>query len=1024
MIKLFRARRFYLSISILIGFLFLAKIVPAQIPDICEGSIPSGWKAVRSKISMSSVHFKTGKESVLWNWKKRNASIQITDTAFASAADNPRSSFVIWIYNEKPVDEKLLFEFDKDGVKASSFTFNLNFKGWRTAWVMYHRDMEGKPLPGMNHLTIHAPASVKKGSLYFDQVMYNITLNPRSPMRDEQVPFVNIHADEAANAHWTALYWFTRNPHYAPLPAEVTPMDKDDLKKILNRYKNLMRTDAKYKKIKLSDLEKEFRFWNIQRKNGVITGMPVYSVNDIELFPEGDDKVSKNDFKKETITSYSELMLNIAGVYSVSTNNEEKERLAGMFIDMLDQLNDQGWSAGSGMGALHHLGYNFRDFYLACLLMKPVLKRHQVLDRTFKAMYWFSGLGRTQVEPEKIDDSNIDVFNTLLGSMLSTVLIMDDSPEKMRQMQELSNWLSQSIMPVYSIDGTFKPDGSVMHHGNLYPAYGIGGLQGITPILYSLSKTSFHVKQKGQEELKKVLLMMHYYTNPLRWPISVSGRHPTGVWKIAEDAYAYMALAGTPDGKDSVDRQMAAIYRTILQNKTDKWDREFKEMGIEPAPYPHGHWDINYGLLDIHRRSDWLLTIRGHNRYFTTHESYPGANMYGRYLSYGFLEVTYPQTANDDGGSFKDKGWDWNNIPGTTTLHVPLEKLRANILNVDDFSGVEEMLLSDEIFAGGTNFNQLQGLFAMKLRGHDKYDMGSFRANKSWFMFDSLVVCLGSNITNTISNYSTQTTLFQNSLTDKKAAFYINSAKDTSWPFEQKWNSTNSLSVIDNRGIGYYLPDQNNAVFTKREQTSRDQKDSKDTRGDIAMMVLDHGKAPQNDSYEYAMMIETNPTVMQHFVEMMKNPEPVYKVLRQDSVAHTVYYAPSQITASALFKINPDSNDSLVISNSKPCLLMYQKNDGALNMSVTDPDLAFYSGPEDSPLTAEGKRTEVSIYSRTWYKTPSKPSVVELVIKGQWKTSGKGSNIKAVALSNGNTKLSVPCEYGLASKVELVQISK
>ena len=758
MIKLFRSKRAFLSISLLIGFLFVAKILPAQITDICEGSIPSGWKAVRSKISMSTVHYKAGKESILWNWEKRNASIQMTDTAFGSVAGNPRSAFVIWIYNEKPVDDKLLFEFDKDGVKASRFTFNLNFKGWRSAWVMYHRDMEGKPLPGMNHLTIHAPVSVKKGSLYFDQVIYNITLNPRSPMRDEQVPFVNIHADEAANAHWTALYWFTRNPHYVPLPAEVTSKDKEDLKTILNRYKNLMRSDAKYKKIKFDDLEKEFRFWNIHRKNGMISGRPVYSLNDIELFPGEEDQVVKSAFKKYTNWSYAELMLNIAGVYSVSANKSEKEQLANMFIDMLDHMDDQGWSAGSGLGALHHLGYNFREFYLACLLMKPVIKQQHLLDRTFKTMAWFSGLGRTHIPPEKMNDSNIDVFNTLLGSMLSAVLIMDDTPEKVRQMQELSNWLSQSILPVYSIDATFKPDGSVMHHGNLYPAYGIGGLDGITPIIYSLSRTSFHVKQQSQEELKNVLLKMHYYTNPLKWPISVSGRHPTGTWKIGANAYRYMALAGTPDGKDSIDRQMAGIYRKIAQDKTDKWDREFKAMGIEPAPYPHGHWDINYGLLSIHRRSDWLLTVRGHNRYFTTHESYPGANMYGRYLTYGHLEVTFPQTAKEDGSNFKDEGWDWNNIPGTTTLHVPLDKLRANILNVDDFSGVEEMLLSDEIFAGGTNFNQWQGLFAMKLHGHDKYDMGSFRANKSWFMFDSLVVCLGSNITNTISGYSTQTT--------------------------------------------------------------------------------------------------------------------------------------------------------------------------------------------------------------------------------------------------------------------------
>ena len=101
--------------------------------------------------------------------------------------------------------------------------------------------------------------------------------------------------------------------------------------------------------------------------------------------------------------------------------------------------------------------------------------------------------------------------------------------------------------------------------------------------------------------------------------------------------------------------------------------------------------------------------------------------------------------------------------------------------------------------------------------------------------------------------------------------------------------------------------------------------------------------------------------------------------------------------------------------------MMYQKNNNTLNMSVTDPDLAFYTGPDDSPLTADGKRKEVSIYSRSWYKTPSQPSVVELIIKGRWKNVVAGGKIKITVLSNGNTQLSIPCEYGLASKIELMK---
>jgi chondroitin-sulfate-ABC endolyase/exolyase len=224
---------------------------------------------------------------------------------------------------------------------------------------------------------------------------------------------------------------------------------------------------------------------------------------------------------------------------------------------------------------------------------------------------------------------------------------------------------------------------------------------------------------------------------------------------------------------------------------------------------------------------------------------------------------------------------------------------------------------------------------------------------------------------------------------------------------------------MDNRKIGYHIPGQKNLVFTRKEQTSRDQTDKEETRGDIAMLVLDHGDAPQDQSYQYAMLIETNPAGLVQLKTNMQSATPIYKVLQQDSIAHTVWYAPQNLTASALFKIDKNSNDSLILSNSRPCLLMYQKNNDTLNLTVTDPDLAFYSGPDDSPLTPDGKRKEVSIYSRSWYRTPSHPSVVELIIKGRWTERTKKSKVRTVVMADGNTRLSVPCEYGIASELKL-----
>lgn len=978
--------------------------------DFCEEQVPANWKTNNGRLSLSNNHSKLGTQSIQWNWNKKSSSLTITDAAFDKTINNTRSGFAIWIYNDVPVKDSLVFQFGNEMKTNCSFSFQLNYKGWRTAWVMYHRDMKGKPVAGMNMLRISAPKSLNNGTLFFDHVVYNTNIDPRGPMRDVQAPFININGDKAANAHWTSLLTFSQFKHYLPKPAGVTSIQQSDIQTIHNRYEEIILKETPAGKKQLLFIDSAFNSYQIKRDGNNISGKPVSSINAYEIADELSLADAKKWARQYGVQDASELLLKIAVAWrSNDVSVDDKNGLSVMFISLLDHLHDQGWAYGSGMGSLHHLGYYFQDYFPACLLMKQVLKENNRLLQTQKDMEWFSGLGRTRQQPELLPLANIDVFNTLLGGMLASILVMDNSPEKLIQLNEYSAWLSKNIGPEYSIDGTFKPGGSVTHHGTLYPAYAIGGLNGLTPIIYTLSNTSFAVTPKAYNVVKESLLKMHYYTNPLYWPISAAGRHPTGNWKIADQAYAYMALAG---GSQKFDSAMASIYLHIVSNnKKTAWANDFLNKGIKPANFPNGHWDMNYGLLSIHRRSNWLLTVRGHNRYFVSHESYPGANVYGRYLTYGNLELMYPNNTANNGSYFKDEGWDWNNIPGTTTLHLPLEKLKANIVNADDFSGVEEMLLTDEIFCGGSSFKN-QGMYAMKLHGHDKYDMGSFRAIKSWFMFDSLVICLGSNITNNIKEYETHTTLFQNFLSDTASSLFINGESRTVFPYQQKSNENKPFSIIDNRRTAYYLPKGGNIEVCKTRQQSRNQQDTKNTSGNFTKAILNHGTAPEAGSYEYAMIVNSDSASLQQFDAAMNFSLSVYKVLQQDSIAHILYYSPQQITALALFKENASCNDSLIISASRPALLMYQNKLNEISLSVTNPDLGFYKGADDTPLLPDGKRKEVSIYSKKWYGTAAKSSVVKLTIKGKWKLIGENKSQAIKLDTKGNSILSVTCSYG------------
>ena len=64
---------------------------------------------------------------------------------------------------------------------------------------------------------------------------------------------------------------------------------------------------------------------------------------------------------------------------------------------------------------------------------------------------------------------------------------------------------------------------------------------------------------------------------------------------------------------------------------------------------------------------------------------------------------------------WQQEGFDWNRIPGVTSIHLPLEQLKAKVMNVDRFSGMEEMLYSDEAFAGGLSQQKENGNFGMEV---------------------------------------------------------------------------------------------------------------------------------------------------------------------------------------------------------------------------------------------------------------------------------------------------------------------
>lgn len=110
-----------------------------------------------------------------------------------------------------------------------------------------------------------------------------------------------------------------------------------------------------------------------------------------------------------------------------------------------------------------------------------------------------------------------------------------------------------------------------------------------------------------------------------------------------------------------------------------------------------------------------------------------------------------------------------------------MKDLKADIRQVDEVSGYEEMLLSDESFAGAISSKNRNGAFGMKLHEHDKYN-GSLRARKSYFFFDNRIIALGSDIESALPDAPVHTTLFQVYLPEEESPIFINGKKISDFP--------------------------------------------------------------------------------------------------------------------------------------------------------------------------------------------------------------------------------------------------
>lgn len=621
----------------------------------------------------------------------------------------------------------------------------------------------------------------------------------------------------------------------------------------------------------------------------------------------------------------------------------DKTALERYFL-VADHLIWQGIDAGSGMGTNHHYGYQIRGWANALWMLRDEIREAGRMEAYRAALAYWAGEAECRLPYEEDRDEIIDSWNTLLLPKMVVCMLQDTPPLQQAHMDALTRWMEGSMRYSRGTLGGIKVDGTAFHHGGNYPAYAEGAYSTLGTYFRLVEGTCFVPSADARACIKNGLLSLRASCNLFDWGIGISGRHPFGghiPYKV-RNTYGYLAMLGDLTGSGApYDPELGGAFLT-LKGGDKQVASALKKVGIGPLPVPEGFYAFNYGAYGVHRRSGWMITLKAFNTDVWGSEIYTRDNRYGRYQSYGSVQVINsgkPASAKDS--RYEEAGWDWNRLPGTTTIHLPWDKLNSPIKGT-------LMERNTSRFPGVSSLEGRNGVLAFTYTEKDRENFcAGATATKSVFCFDNRLVFVGTGISNN-STYTTETTLFQQHLSVEGEAVLVNGNLINGFP--QIWRPMVSEPQVveDLKGNCYILPAGAPLVIYRQHQRSPENTGTKQPgEGDFVSAVLEHGVAPKEASYEYLLLVEPSAAERRNWSRKLP-----YEVVQSDSMAHAVRDFPTGIYAVVSYRGYKDAEWGIPSET----IFMERKEGDERIVSICTPDLGLtektYTTPQESrPLT-------------------------------------------------------------------------
>lgn len=928
-----------------------------------ETGIPKLFKTNdKGKAFLSTQYYKEGRQSLEWDFYSGSIlNISLKSPLILNEQMKTTSGITLWIYNETPQQDSIRFEFlSPQGHVSYWFSFRLASAGWRACWIGFQHMKGDKQDKEIASYRLVAPN--RKGRIFLDRLTFPVKkINDRTTP-DLQMPYNNSLSYRDL-WHWCRVWQWEQYDYDLPLPGSLNPKEKEELHMVERR----LTAALDIKKAPAEAIAKAYTVFkkaDIQRSGSGFIGAPIVAPDEIN--------------RKAGEISWNDLETMLSGFAYDAYYNHSSAALKNYFT-VWDFAINQGFSYGSGMGTNHHYGYQVRKIYTTAWLMRDAIWKAPNRDNILSTLIFWSALSETRKPYQYGRDELLDSWHTLLMAKTVSALLFTDERERARALKGLSRWVSTSLHYTPGTIGGIKVDGTTFHHGGFYPAYTTGVLAMVGQFIAFTNHTEYEPTEEARQTLKSAFISMRNYCNKYEWGIGISGRHPFRGSMKEDDiaAFAYLALSGDLSGeKNDFDHHLAADYLRLCQKDTPE-ARYFKEQGIQPANAPQGFFVYNYGSTGIFRRADWMVTLKGYTTDVWGAEIYTKDNRYGRYQSYGSVQIMGQSSRFASG--YDEHGWDWNRLPGATTIHLPFELLDSPLPGTT-------MARSKENFSGSCSLEGKNGMFAMKLMERElKNFTPDFVARKSVFCFGNKMVCLGTDINNSNSSYPTETTLFQSVFRKDSTSIFVDGKKQNEM-FRLQLNDGKPHWIQDGYNNHYFV--KGNVEVQIARQDSRHEKTRAITHGTFSSAWINHGKSPQDAEYEYMVLIQPNPDEL----NLARNKQ-TYQIVQKDHTAHVVFDEETGITAYAVFEDYTPLSDKLLLRIPAETMVMQKKaGKNHILFSICDPNLHI---AEKSFTTKEA----------------SQPVEKKLLLKGKWEMV---NSCEKVSLSSDgeNTLLTVICQHG------------